>query len=333
MFGTRKKRSTGIHIGDDALNVVELSSSAREGAKIEGLLSLDLDEWPLSVRLSQDDVCARLLDTLRRSVSEHDMHFSSPLIALDPSLVSVKRRDLIPGSDEENREYLKWEATQFLSDDLDQYLLDFLLTTQFGFVVAVRRVAVEKLRSLCEDAGVTKLRFDAVPFALCNALEFSGATLEPGVDLVINIGITEARLVLLNEGELQALESCNWDGRFAMYGDVFSDSPGSNEDAVGKTWAANEDSDDRTHAQLLAAALAGFVDRWADGRTPDRVWIAGREANSPQWGEAVASSLSIPGESLNPFAAVEGSEEILTDVDAPAFAIAAGLAFRGLSGG
>ena len=337
MFGSRKKRATGIHIGDDALNVVEMSSSSREGAKIEGLVSLDLDTWPLSARLSRDDVSAQLVETLRRSVNEYDLNFPSPLIALDPSLVSVKRRALIPGSDEENREYLKWEATQFLSDDLDHYLLDFLLTTQFGFVVAVRRVAVEKLRSLCKDAGVAKPRFDAVPFALCNALEFSGGTPETGVDVVIDIGDTEARLVLLNEGELQALESCNWwDGGFAVYTDAFSDSPGSKQDTdgkdIGKDWVANHASDDRSQAQLLSAALTGFVDRWADGKTPDRVWIAGRDADSPQWGAAVASSLSMPSESLNPFAAVEGSEEILTNVDAPAFAIAAGLAFRGLAG-
>ena len=336
MFGSRKKRATGIHIGDDALNVVEMSSSSREGAKIEGLVSLDLDRWPLSVRLSRDDVSHQLLEALRRSVDEYDLNFPSPLVALDPSLVSVKRRALIPGSDEENREYLKWEATQFLSDDLDHYLLDFLLTTQFGFVVAVRRVAVEKLRSLCKDAGVAKPRFDAVPFALCNALEFSGGSLE-GVDLVIDIGDTEARLVLLNKGELQALESCNWwDGGFAMYMDAFSYSPGSKQDTGGKDFGkgrvANHASADRSQAQLLSAALAGFVDRWADGKTPDRVWIAGRDADSPQWGAAVASSLSITGESLNPFAAVEGSEEIVTNVNAPAFAVAAGLAFRGLAG-
>lgn len=336
MFGSRKKRATGIHIGDDALNVVEMSSSSREGAKIEGLVSLDLDRWPLSVRLSRDDVSHQLLEALRRSVDEYDLNFPSPLVALDPSLVSVKRRALIPGSDEENREYLKWEATQFLSDDLDHYLLDFLLTTQFGFVVAVRRVAVEKLRSLCKDAGVAKPRFDAVPFALCNALEFSGGSLE-GVDLVIDIGDTEARLVLLNKGELQALESCNWwDGGLAMYMDAFSYSPGSKQDTGGKDFGkdrvANHASDDRSQAQLLSAALAGFVDRWADGKTPDRVWIAGRDADSPQWGAAVASTLSIPGESLNPFAAVEGSEEIVTNVNAPAFAVAAGLAFRGLAG-
>ncbi len=336
MFGSRKKRATGIHIGDDALNVVEMSSSSREGAKIEGLVSLDLDRWPLSVRLSRDDVSHQLLEALRRSVDEYDLNFPSPLVALDPSLVSVKRRALIPGSDEENREYLKWEATQFLSDDLDHYLLDFLLTTQFGFVVAVRRVAVEKLRSLCKDAGVAKPRFDAVPFALCNALEFSGGSLE-GVDLVIDIGDTEARLVLLNKGELQALESCNWwDGGLAMYMDAFSYSPGSKQDTGGKDFGkdrvANHASDDRSQAQLLSAALTGFVDRWADGKTPDRVWIAGRDADSPQWGAAVASTLSIPGEFLNPFAAVEGSEEIVTNVNAPAFAVAAGLAFRGLAG-
>ncbi|MBQ43511.1 MAG: hypothetical protein CME15_13750 [Gemmatimonadetes bacterium] len=336
MFGSRKKRATGIHIGDDALNVVEMSSSSREGAKIEGLVSLDLDRWPLSVRLSRDDVSHQLLEALRRSVDEYDLNFPSPLVALDPSLVSVKRRALIPGSDEENREYLKWEATQFLSDDLDHYLLDFLLTTQFGFVVAVRRVAVEKLRSLCKDAGVAKPRFDAVPFALCNALEFSGGSLE-GVDLVIDIGDTEARLVLLNKGELQALESCNWwDGGLAMYMDAFSYSPGSKQDTGGKDFGkdrvANHASDDRSQAQLLSAALAGFVDRWADGKTPDRVWIAGRDADSPQWGAAVASTLSIPGEFLNPFAVVEGSEEIVTNVNAPAFAVAAGLAFRGLAG-
>ena len=313
-----------------------MSSSSREGAKIEGLVSLDLDRWPLSVRLSRDDVSHQLLEALRRSVDEYDLNFPSPLVALDPSLVSVKRRALIPGSDEENREYLKWEATQFLSDDLDHYLLDFLLTTQFGFVVAVRRVAVEKLRSLCKDAGVAKPRFDAVPFALCNALEFSGGSLE-GVDLVIDIGDTEARLVLLNKGELQALESCNWwDGGLAMYMDAFSYSPGSKQDTGGKDFGkdrvANHASDDRSQAQLLSAALAGFVDRWADGKTPDRVWIAGRDADSPQWGAAVASTLSIPGEFLNPFAAVEGSEEIVTNVNAPAFAVAAGLAFRGLAG-
>ena len=79
MFGSRKKRATGIHIGDDALNVVEMSSSSREGAKIEGLVSLDLDTWPLAVRLSRDDVSAQLLETLRRSVNEYDLDFCATI--------------------------------------------------------------------------------------------------------------------------------------------------------------------------------------------------------------------------------------------------------------
>ena len=327
LFGSKEKRSTGIHIGEDALNVVELSRREHPGVRLEGLARIELADSPMSVRLANGDLRSQLRDAMRVAVREQGMSCPNPFVALDPSLVSVKRRDLIPGTADDNRDQLRWEAEQVLSGEPGQFAIDFLITGSYGFVVMARKSAVESLKTLCKGAGISRPRFDVLPFALCNALESSGATLSDSTDLVIDIGAAEARIVLLRQGELQAVELCHWDGRYSMYGDPSAN--GEDAGTSGDEHGPGSTGDARTH--LLIAALRRFIGEESADEAPDRAWITGPEAASAVWGMTVEATIAKRGTPLNPFSGMKSAIELPDLEEAPAFAIAAGLAFRGLS--
>ena len=129
-------------------------------------------------------------------------------------------------------------------------------------------------------------------------------------------------MILLDRGELAAVEICNWDGRYAPYGKGAVDT----REEYGPLATAGQVS---TRGELLSRSLHRMMDFEMDGEEPDRVWHSGRDAVEgwPQEGE---TRLSLESRGLNPFADVDttGADE----VDEPvAFATAAGLAFRGLS--
>ena len=326
MFRSKEKRSTGIHIGEDALNVVELSRREHPGVRLEALARIELAASSMSGRLASEDLRSQLRDAMRLAVREHELSCPNPFVALDPSLVSVKRRALIPGTADDNRDHLRCEAEQVLSGDPGQFTIDFLITDSYGFVVMARKAAVESLKTLCKSAGISRPRFDVLPFALCNALESSGASLSDSTDLVIDIGAAEARIVLLRHGELQAVELCHWDGRYSMYGDVSA-----NEDAGTSDDEHGPDSTGDPRAQLLIAALERFLGEESADGVPDRAWITGPEAASAVWGKTVEATIATRGTPLNPFSGMKSATELPELKEAAAFAIAAGLAFRGLS--
>ena len=318
MFGSKQKRATGIHFGDEALHLVELSA-VRAGTQLESVARMDL---PAGIRsLSPADPLLQdvVVGLLRQTRTEYGILFQNTYMALHNRSYLLKRRPLVAGGAGENREQLEWEARQFLSDEDEsaEFTLDFLLTRRFGFVVAARRAAIESARSMCRDANIERPGFDVAPFALFNALESSGVASAGGRELLVDMDRLAARLVMLADGELAGVETCRWDQR----------APDFHSDDDGDGTADEDELDPQEQVALVVKAMDRLAAKGDDWRA-DRIWLTGEGA--AHWCGPLAEETSLPAEPLNPFGAIDRSETA-PDAEGPAFATAAGLAFRGLA--
>ena len=321
MFRSKHKNSTGVHFGDDALHLVELSEAGGKIA-LESIVSMDLPSKLQDLTPANPQTAETMSNLLRIARIDHGFSFVNPYIALHSRSFLLKRRELAKAGTNENVAQLTWEARQFLADDEDAFALDFLVNGGFGFVVAARRYAIDWMRLMCTDADIDKPGFDVAPFALFNTLESSGAAARDTKQLLVDVDRLEARLVLLSSGVLAGVETCRWDRSGPL--------PDTESGEVG----VDDHIDAGAQLDLLVQAMDRLESNGGDGDV-DRIWVSGDEA--AMWCEPIAQRTSVTTEPLKPFAAVDTTRDSSADANAPAlanaaaFSTAAGLAFRGLS--
>lgn len=326
MFGRRDRRSTGIHIGDGGLQVVELR---RRGgvAVLEGAVRLNIHELPFPLPWVDPKFQHDIADTIRSARREHGVRFKHPYFALDECSAVVKRRALLPGKVQDNRENLEWEARQFLTDDLAEYAIDYLLTTDFGFVVAARRAAMDRVRGVCHHAGISRPEFDLAPFALYNALEASAGLLSSGCELLLDVGVNTARSILLIEGNLRGVRTVK--ARRLMTfanGSATTAIGGDGQVRVGDQSKHPEDDFDEW-MEILARGAEKLVRAEQGELHIDRCWLSGKHAVQAQ--EPLSRRLGLGVQLLDPFNCIDTGMQELDDPSV--FATAAGLALRGVS--
>ena len=267
--------------------------------------------WPLALveseleqpfdpkALVDDEQRQDLASTLEDIADECGFDYNNACIALDRRLALVKRRPLVADADRDNHEHLLWESEQILAEESGEFSLDFVLTQDWGFVVAARHSALDCYLDLGDEAGVGRMDVDLAPFALYNAGEC--AELLPGeeMELLLYADVGEAWLMLTEEGEPLAVGSCAWE----------------DEDEVVDVLEGT--------ARKLLQDVGGDI---------QRVWGAG--AGDMAWSEELAGKLGAPRSILDPLAAVD--PDLLGDDATPeqrsVYAIAVGLAQRGLAG-
>ena len=238
----------------------------------------------------QQGLAARLVAL----ATTYDFDYSNTCFALDRRVGIIQRRPLVAETEDENREQLLWESEQILAGEEKAFSCDFVLTSQWGFVVAARHCALDCHRALSKEMGIGNLDIDLVPFALYNASECANLLDRSGISLLLYADESEAWLLLIEEGELAALTSCAWG-----------------------------EADDAPEA-LVGTARKLLSDNGSDLQ---RLWGAG----IVYWSEGLAAHLGVPHSILDPLAAINprllGSA---TPAQRSAYAIAVGLAQRGL---
>ena len=237
-----------------------------------------------------------LATKLAALAATYNFDYSTACFSLDRRLGLIQRRPLVARIERENRQQLLWEVEQLLTEDAKAFSCDFVLTSQWGFVVAARHRALDGYRALGKTAAVGRLDVDLVPFALYNASECANLLAKDTFSLLLYADESEAWLLLIEEGELCALTSCCWEQE--------DDAPAALEGAARK---------------LLSLSVGG--------NGLQRLWGAG----FVYWSEGLAAHLGVPHSILDPLAAVKPK---LLDSTPPAqrseYAIAVGLAQRGL---
>ena len=295
MFGFGRTKATGIHISGQTVRVAALDAG-RAGIRPLVLAADELEQSFDPVALGDKQQRQGLAAKLAALAATYNFDYSNACFALDRRLGFIQRRPLVAGTEHENREQLLWESEQILAGETKDFSCDFVLTSQWGFVVAVRHRALDYYRALGKKTAIGRLDVDIVPFALYNASECANLLTKDKFSLLLYADVDEAWLLLIEEGELAALASCVW-----------------------------EEEDDAPEA-LAGAARKLLSDNGSDLQ---RLWGAG----IVYWSEGLAAHLGVPHSILDPLAAINprllGSA---TPAQRSAYAIAVGLAQRGLVG-
>ena len=294
LFGFGRTKATGIHISGQTVRVAALDAGRTDIRPL--VLATDELERPFDpAALNDKQQRQGLAAQLATLAKAYDFDYSNTCFSLDRCLGLVQRRPLVAGTVQENRDQLLWESEQILAGEAKAFRCDFVLTSQWGFVVAARRRALDCYRALGKETAVGRLDVDLAPFALYNASECANLLAKDKFSLLLYADMGEAWLLLTEEGELAALTSCVW-----------------------------EEEDD------AAAALEGAARKLLSegGNSLQRLWGAG----VVYWSEGLATHLKVPHSILDPLASVNprllGSA---TPAQRSAYAIAVGLAQRGLA--
>lgn len=293
MFGFGRTKATGIHISGQTVRVAALDAGRTDVRPL--VLATDELERPFDPAALNDKRQRQgLAAQLAALAKAYDFDYSNTCFSLDRRLGLIQRRPLVAETVQENREQLLWESEQILAGEAKAFRCDFVLTSQWGFVVTARRRALDCYRTLGKETAVDRLDVDLAPFALYNASERANLLAKDKFSLLLYADMGEAWLLLTEEGELAALTSCVW-----------------------------EEEDD------AAAALEGAARKLLSerGNSLQRLWGAG----VVYWSEGLATHLQVPHSILDPLASVNprllGSA---TPEQRSAYAIAVGLAQRGL---
>ena len=297
MLGFGEKTATGIHLSGQRAWLVSMSRQ-RSGIEPLALVEFDLPLCANAPDLAKPDVQVQLVDVLRQVGEEYDVDFSNTCFALDPNVVLVKRSALISGSEREVREHMRWEAEHFLVGEQAAFSMDYVLESEWGLFVAVRRSALAGYLALGRQIGMRRVDVEVPAFALYNAAEGAGVFSRiAGSEVLVYGAVSEAYMLLVDQGEAMQVAHCHW---------------GEDETAMD--------------------VLFGSVDRLASevrGRV-ERIRCAG--GGVEKWGVELADHLQCEMVFIDPLAEIVG--ETASDWD-PArrsdYAVAAGLVQRGLA--
>jgi len=316
VFGSSRKSATGIHVIDGAVHIVELSRTRTE-TLLEHAVRLELPDVLRPIELAEPAPRHALIAALTAARVDFGVTFATAYYALDCQAVLLTRRPVVPGDEGRSRELLRWEAEQALADDLPEYVVDFLVTRQHGFVVAARKAALDMVSQVLGQAQVAKPGFDVVPFALCNALELSGALGGEGVEILLHLAAREATLIAVCDGELGDLEVCPLG------------SSGQSAAPAGANSASAPPAG--TPLQIVQEAIQHMARALGLDGWPDRLWLAG--AADGEWSQELTDAGMRPQvlDALAGMSRAADTAEAEPPVAPGALAVAAGLAFRGLA--
>ncbi len=296
MLGFGEKTATGIHLSGQRAWLVSMS---RRRSVIEplALVEFDLPVCANALDLAKSDVQAQLVDVLREVGEEYEVDFSNTCFALDPNVVLVKRSKLISGSESEMREHMQWEAEQFLVDEKAAFSIDYVLESNWGLFVAVRRSALSGYLALGKQIGVRRVDVDVPAFALYNAVDVAGVfSRVAGSEVFVYGADSEAYMLLVDQGEVVQVAHCQW----------------SEDDSV-------------------MDVLFGSVDRLASEVSGHVEFVRCAGGGVEKWGVELADHLQCEMALIDPLAEIAG--KMASEWD-PArrsdYAVATGLVQRGL---
>ena len=167
--------TVGLDIGYDAVRLVAIEKS-RQGPLLRRIGEQPLARrYPPTTLLDHDEEISSAIRNILTEHSEPDW----------PVIVGLRNRFalvMIPRVDAKMPpktayDWLMWEAEQFTSESLSNYVVDIGWTdntTETGrdvFVVAAHRESVEAMERITDSAGITSAGLTVATIALINAFE------------------------------------------------------------------------------------------------------------------------------------------------------------------
>ncbi|MBU6374453.1 MAG: type IV pilus assembly protein PilM [Bdellovibrionales bacterium] len=318
------KSAIGLSIGSSSIKLVELKKSK--------------ENWKLlhfgMVALPQDSIVNReivnpvaVTENLKTLLSQLKLQSKKVCISISGNSVILKRMQLEVPNMKELQEQVFWEAEQYLPFDVSEVVMDYQLLSRGKdgnadvLLVAAKRSILDTYMACVEDAGLDPAIVDVDFFAIENAFE-SNYTLAPGESaLVVDIGATAMKMVILKDGvpvftKDSALGGQNLTAEIQKHLRLsYADAETLKTGAAGGALPQEVSDLMQVMSENLGREIKRSLDFYAassSGAPVSTVVLAGGGAKIPGLSRVVEDIIQIPTQVMNPFNAISYDPAVFT---------------------
>ncbi|MEN9723717.1 MAG: hypothetical protein RJB38_1703 [Pseudomonadota bacterium] len=338
------KSAIGLSIGSSSIKLVELQKS-KSGSR---LLHVGMVGLPPDSVVNREIVNpVAVTESLKTLLSQVKLQGKKVCISVSGNSVILKRMQLEVPNMKELQEQVFWEAEQYLPFEASEVVMDFQLLSKGKdnqaevLLVAVKKSILDTYMASVEDAGLEPSIVDVDFFALQNAFE-ANYPLQPGESaVVVDIGATATKLVVVKEG-IPVFTKDSALGGQNLTAEIQKHLQLSYTDAeILKTGASGgavpqEVSD---LMQVMSENIARDIKRTLDfyyasssGAPATYVILAGGGSRVPGLSKVIEDTVQLPTQVMNPFNAISYDPAIFTqdyvNSIGPIAAVPIGLALR-----
>ncbi len=337
----------GLDIGSGAIKVAQIGE--RKGAY--ALTKFGMMEMPYGAiedgQIKDPEIVA---ETIRNICVSYNVKAANAALSISGHSVIVKNITTNKMSDEEMQENLQVEAEQYLPFDIKDVYMDFAILGEVDdksdqmqvVLVAAKKDMIDEYVSVVELAKLNPCIMDVDAFSLQNIYEINTETEEEIVALV-DVGANKTNVNILKNKKSVLIRDVSMGGD-QISQEIVSQSGCSFDEA--EDWKQNPEAA-KMDAEELSDIIALASARWCEEirpaidffysineERPDKILLSGGGGSVTGFKEMLAAETGIPVEILNPFKAIDTSDEAFDSSYlkriAPQAAICLGLALRRL---
>ena len=346
---SRKKQLVGLDIGSSALKLAEILENR------DGYLLSHFSRIPVEKGVIEDGVLIKpeaLAEKIKILFKDAGLSRRGIVTSLSGNSAIIKKVTLPSMEDAELRDLIRDEASKYLPfDNMDDVNFDFqvLGANEFNpsqmevILVAAKREVVEGFTDAIESAGLSAYIMDVDTFALETMYEANYDIDEDNIVAMINIGASITNInVVKGSASLFTRD-------FALAGNSLTEAiqaqHGVTFEAAERMKIDGPEGDDLTrktfresllgYADPICAEIVRSIDYFrsiSGGENIRKALVSGGTANLPGLAGALAGTLGISAEVIDPFRTIEYNQKKYAPEDmqaiGPAAAVAVGLALR-----
>ena len=266
--------------------------------------------------------------------------------------VIIKHID-IPGQNQDMDGYVRQQAQEYIPFDLNEVYLDyqFLDTDKGGqavktILVASKKTMIEELRNLFNSASLSLSIVDVEGFALSNCFEFNYPERMSESSYILDIGSTSSIFCVYSRGYPLFIRDLHLGGEHIT--DKIRRNFNIHHTEAEQLKLEGLDQSDKPGKERVQRDIRNTFISWTEDiqrlitlhrnseeKGADKIYLAGGGSLYPGLKETIAEELNLETEHLNPWRNISYDERAF-DAGylrscAPQYAVATGLALRGLS--
>ena len=198
----------GLDLCENGAKLVQLERRGN-GYATSAVASFEL---PQQCETLEGDYQAALAHQLQQARASGRFRGRRAVATLPPNVVDTRTLTL-PGQNAEMQKVLRWEAESYLSYDIAEAVIDFVVLGEVKageerrievLVASARRDSVERLLRAAKQGGLDVEAVEIVPTALCRLLcRRPSPDGTPHAQAVVDVGRTTTTAVVVNAGELR----------------------------------------------------------------------------------------------------------------------------------
>ena len=322
MFSLSPKIATGIHLSGHSIRIVQLMKT-RRSVTVNRLGYGETSFSLHTVSLLESTVREDVAKTIGDACDQGDLKIETPVLCLDDRSLLLKRIPLDSVVQKWTSEQIAWEMSQILPGR-EEYTIDFHLSENIGYAVAIRRTVIDLYLDICHRAGFRPLVIDIHPFALSHTYQS------------LLKGKRHEVLALLSLEEEITTSMMAQNGKLLCASIIPTDQLESQRETEEIIDDGVEEEEERESHNLVSYLrhLLSETNYARRGPSFDRILLCGEMVDSKKHLSALASESQTPPEIVAPFDLLE-IDRIAQERDdllmqGHLFTVALGLAYRGL---